>query len=171
MAFSIYFMKVLLLKTQLMETWIFQVETKINHHWMFFVLCNTLVPDLFTLHCTRKSNSLVNTLGKEWYVPGAIRICVFAVEDGGKNWNRLGEKPVFPERIKNHLILDHEISLQTRRAFQLWNHTWLQKLAWITANNLGVRHISETLSQTKCILFMEEEQEGKKIRWSGFNTW
>jgi len=46
-----------------------------------------------------------------------------------------------------------------------------KKLAWITANNFGVRHISETLSQTKCILFMEEEQEGKKIRWSGFNNW
>lgn len=37
-----------------------------------------------------------------------------------------------------------------------------KKLVWITAKDFGMRHISETLSQTKCILFMEEEQKRKK---------
>lgn len=37
-----------------------------------------------------------------------------------------------------------------------------KKLVWITAKDFGMRHISETLSQTKCILFMEEEQKRKE---------
>lgn len=81
--------------------------------------------------------------------------------------------------------MDLEKSLSSQRELRLFD-SWprnfppdeeniyiqvCKKLAWITASDLGVRHISETLSQTKCILFMEEEQEGKKIRWSGFNIW
>lgn len=102
-----------------------------NQHWLVggergdthFI---TLVVDLYTLPCVRQSDSLVNTLGEKRQSQ-ELYVCVFVVEDGSKNWNRLGEKPVFPERIKNYLSLDHEISLQTRKAFKRWNHTRLQE--------------------------------------------
>lgn len=120
--------------------------------------CIPVALDLLICHCARQSNSLVNILGGEWYVPGFMFICVFAIEDKGKNWDRLGEKPVFPERIKNYLILDHEISLQTRRAFKPWNHTRLQESCLDNSQWFGGETISKTLSQSKSILFTKEQE-------------
>lgn len=120
--------------------------------------CITIVLDLLICHCARQSDAHVNILGEEWNAPGFMCICVFAIEDKGKNWNRLGEKPVFPERIKNYMILDHEISLQTRRAFKPWNHTRLQETCLDNSQWVGGETISKTLSQSKSILFTKEQE-------------
>lgn len=48
-------------------------------------------------------------MGKEWYVLGIVCICLFVGEDGGKDWNRVGEKFVVLERIKSYLIFEYEI--------------------------------------------------------------
>lgn len=37
-----------------------------------------------------------------------------------------------------------------------------KKLVWITANNFRVRHISETLSQTKCIFSQKKNRKERK---------